>query len=100
MVKDFSDAKSLRDFEMALKALGSIVRLNILRSVSKEAKPVSTIAKEVGISPASCSSHINTLWKAGFLHRYKRGNQVFYKLDVDHLLSMQKAIRKFLRIEE
>ena len=92
--------KALREFEVALKAVNNIVRMRILRSVSKEAKSVGQIAEELGLSPASASAHINLLWRAGFLHRQKRGNQVFYRLNREFVLQMQAFVREYLEITQ
>ncbi len=94
-----NEEKFLRELHVALQATSSVVRMKILRLVSKEAKSVSAIAEEMGLSPASVSAHVNILWKAGFLHRQKKGNQVFYQLNKDFVLEMQAMVRKFLGIE-
>ena len=91
-------AKS-RTFEVQLKALGSIVRMNILRAVADGPKSVWEISNEVGLSQPSASSQMNILWTAGFLSKYKRGKYVYYELDRDAFFSLQKAITEYLNLK-
>jgi len=88
-----------RIFEVQLKALGSLVRMNILKAVADGPKSVREISNEVGLSQPSASSQMNILWTAGFLSKYKRGKHVYYELDREALLTLQKVITEYLNLK-
>ena len=86
----------MRTFEMQLKALGSLVRVKILRSVSKGSKSVLDISREVGLSQPSSSSQVNILWSAGFLTKTKVGKYVYYSLDKTEFEMFQQTLLNYL----
>ena len=89
-----------RAFEVQLKALGSLVRMKILKAVADSPKSVLEISNEVGLSQPSASSQMNILWTAGFLSKYKRGKYVYYELDREAFLALQRAITEYLNLTD
>jgi len=101
-VRKIANIDKLRDphhFEMVLNAIGSNTRMKIMRIVSKEAKPIRQIAKEMGLSQAACSAQVKILWSVGFLKRERRGNQTFYRLNKSLFLDFQRIVREYLGID-
>lgn len=89
----------MRIFEMQLKAVGSLVRIKILRSVSNGPKSVLDISQEVGLSQPSSSSQVNILWSAGFLFKSKQGKYVYYELDRPAFKRFQQGLIKYLKLK-
>ncbi len=88
------------DFDRQIKAIGSVLRMKILKTVSEEAKPVVVISKEVDLSQPSCSNHINILWRAGLLNREKDGRFIYYQLNKPALINLLNNIKDYLNITE
>lgn len=53
----------------AMRALAHPLRLELLHTLSREPKTATQCAAEVGESPQSCSYHLRTLAKYGFVER-------------------------------
>src|SRR5438128_11256170 len=58
----------------AIRAIAHPVRIEILRALSKEPKTATQCAGLVGESPQSCSYHLRTLAKYGFVERAEAAN--------------------------
>ncbi len=87
-----------RIFEMQLRALSNLVRVDILKTVSKSAKSVIEISREVGLSQPSSSNQVNTLWGAGFLNKRKEGKHVYYELNKDAFKRFQKRLAEYIKL--
>src|SRR5215472_4220467 len=58
----------------AMRALAHPVRLDILSALAKGPKTATECAEAVGESPQSCSYHLRTLAKYGFVERAEATN--------------------------
>ena len=58
----------------AMRALAHPVRLDLLTTLSAEPLTATECAERVGESPQSCSYHLRTLAKYGFVERAEAGN--------------------------
>ena len=58
----------------AMRALAHPVRIELLRALRIEAKTATQCAEEVGESPQSCSYHLRTLARYGFVERAEAAN--------------------------
>jgi len=97
--KELQYDSDMRTFEMKLKAMGSLVRINILKSVSNGPKSVLEISQEVGLSQPSSSSQVNILWSAGFLSKSKEGKFVYYELDKSTFKTFQQELSNYLKLK-
>lgn len=64
------------------KALSDPLRRNILILLKKGRMTAGDIAKELNISPAALSYHLNMMKKADLVMEYKQKNFVYYELNV------------------
>ncbi len=60
-------------------------RLRIIKSLSKEELCVCEIANLLNLKQPCVSQQLSTLWKARIVKRRKEGNQVFYRLEDEHI---------------
>jgi predicted transcriptional regulator len=58
----------------AMRAVAHPVRIELLRALAKEPKTATQCAELVGESPQSCSYHLRTLAKYGFVERAEAAN--------------------------
>jgi len=86
-------------FGEKIRALGSVVRIGILKILSERPLPVIEIAKKVGLSQPSCSNHINILWRAGFLTRKKKGRYTIYGLNTSALENYFSTAQRYLGLD-
>lgn len=66
-VKTFMELKNQQNFERthaAFKALGDPTRLRIMQCLAQESMYIQELAKELGLTPATISHHMNTLFHA------------------------------------
>jgi DNA-binding transcriptional ArsR family regulator len=64
----------------ALKALGELSRLRIVRLLLKERLGVNAISKRLAISQYNASKHLRILKEAGLVEMEKQGQQRFYTI--------------------
>lgn len=63
------------------RLLGVESRQRILDILRAGPKPVSEIARQLGITQPATSQHLAALREAGFVRDERRGQQVFYRLE-------------------
>jgi DNA-binding transcriptional ArsR family regulator len=64
----------------ALKALGELNRLRMVRLLLKNQLSVNEIAERLGLSPYNVSKHLRILREAGLLEMEKDGKQRVYRV--------------------
>lgn len=65
------------------KALGSPGRLTLVRSLMNGERCVCDLVQAVGLGWSTTSRHLEVLREAGVVASEKRGQKVFYRLDLD-----------------
>ena len=65
------------------KALGSRGRLTLVRSLMNGERCVCDLVQAVGLGWSTTSRHLEVLREAGVVASEKRGQKVFYRLDLD-----------------
>jgi DNA-binding transcriptional ArsR family regulator len=83
------------DCIVALKALGELSRLRIVRLLLKEQLGVNAISERLGISQYNVSKHLRVLKEARLVEMQKQGQQRLYAL-VPGLKSQLAANRSVL----
>jgi ArsR family transcriptional regulator len=81
-------AKKLDHHAEQLAALGSPVRLAILRQIvqgDREGTPVGTLQSKLDVPWSTLSHHLARLTAAGLLRQRHEGNFIFYSVDFDAL---------------
>lgn len=79
------------------KALGDVMRFNILLSLSKDSYTTKDLALKYKITPASISKHLKILKDANLIHHKKKKNFVHYCINNPQLL---KCIRELSELFE
>jgi len=69
--------------DAVFKALGSPPRLALVRKLMGGEHCVCDLVATVGLSWSTTSKHLEILRAAGVVGRDKRGQQVFYRLELD-----------------
>jgi rhodanese-related sulfurtransferase/DNA-binding transcriptional ArsR family regulator len=75
------------------KALGSAHRLELLELLAQGERTVDDVAREVGMTTANASQHLQALREAGLVDSRKQGLFVHYRLADDSVLELSSAIR-------
>lgn len=75
------------------KALASPHRLELLELLAQGERTVDDLAREVGMSTANASQHLQALREAGLVEGRKQGLFVHYRLADDSVFELSKAIR-------
>jgi len=75
------------------KALASPHRLEILELLAQGERTVESLAREIGLSVANTSQHLQGLREAGLAASRKDGLYVHYRLADDSVLALSSAIR-------
>lgn len=64
------------------KALGSTRRLTLVRTLMNGERCVCDLVHEVGLGWSTTSKHLDVLRKAGIVSSDKRGQKIFYRLEL------------------
>lgn len=70
------------------KALGNAARYTIIQSLLRGRKTVGELRDIVKLSQPAVSQHLKTLKTAGLVIDERRGQEVFYSVNSEHLLSL------------
>lgn len=68
--------------------LGDASRVRIIAALADSEHNVTTIAEIVGISASAVSHHMRVLRQMRFVRATKKGREVFYSLDDDHIADL------------
>ena len=75
------------------KALGNPVRLEILELLAQGERTVESLTKELGLSTANTSQHLQVLRGAGLVDSRRAGVFIHYRLADDSIVPLSTAIR-------
>lgn len=70
------------------KALGNVARYTIIQSLLRGSKTVGELRDIVKLSQPAVSQHLKTLKTAGLVIDERRGQEVFYSVNSEHLFSL------------
>ncbi len=76
------------------KALGNACRYTIIQSLLRGRKTVSELKDIVKLSQPAVSQHLKTLKTAGLVIDERRGQEVFYSVNSEHLFSLLSKLSK------
>ncbi|MGY5765365.1 ArsR/SmtB family transcription factor [Brachybacterium sp. DNPG3] len=68
------------------KALGHPVRLDLLRRIAQQPRPVGVLAQEAGLTQPLASQHLRALRQAGLVHGDREGREVVYRVADQHVV--------------
>ncbi len=68
--------------EVVFKALGSPARLTLVRTLQRGERCVCDLVDAAGLGWSTTSKHLEILREAGVVASEKRGQQVFYRLEL------------------
>ena len=80
-----------------MKALGHPIRLFIARELSKGEMCVYKIVEIIGVDTSTISKHLSLLKHAKVVNAEKRGNCVYYSLNMPCVLDFLECSQKFIR---
>jgi len=81
------------EFARAAKALASGRRIELLDVLANGERTVETLAREVGLSVANTSQHLQILRQAGLVTSRREGTSVHYRLAGRDVLELWRALR-------
>ena len=84
-IKQMGDEDLLNKLAEFFKILGDTTRAKILFALDKNELCVCDIANVLGMSKSSISHQLGTLRRSGIVKCKKRGKEVFYMLDDEHV---------------
>jgi ArsR family transcriptional regulator len=79
-----------------LKAMAHPTRLFIIEELEKDERCVCDLTAMIGADVSTVSKHLSVLRQAGIVVDDKRGNQVFYRLQVPCILNFFGCIESVL----
>lgn len=83
--KEMEDEEILNKLAEFFKILGDTTRVKILYALDKNELCVCDIANILGMSKSSISHQLGTLRRSGVVKCRKKGKEVFYMLDDEHV---------------
>ncbi|QSX04747.1 winged helix-turn-helix transcriptional regulator [Sedimentibacter sp. zth1] len=93
----YSDEKIVTD----LKALSDITRFKILRSLKRTPKYLQEISKELELTPATISHHINSLLNSEFVNVIvdtNKSKRIYYEVNDKKILSLVEELKKIVEV--
>jgi len=78
-------------------ALADPNRQKILTALRKSELPVSAIAKDLKITSATLSHHLDVLRRAGLVSSRRDGRQIFYELNLSIAEEVIEALTKMFK---
>jgi ArsR family transcriptional regulator len=72
--------------------LGDSSRVKIIAALQADLQNVNALANAVGISPSAVSHHLRTLRQMRLVRPHKRGREVFYSLDDEHVAGLLQRV--------
>lgn len=79
-----------------IKSLAHPSRLLIVQTLKKGDQRVSDLTKLIGSDMSTVSKHLSILKNVGIVRSEKKGNQVFYKLNVICVLKILECIERII----
>lgn len=84
-IKQMDDEDLFNKMAEFFKIVGDTTRVKILFALDKNELCVCDIANVLGMSKSSISHQLGTLRRSGIVKCKKRGKEVFYELDDEHV---------------
>ncbi len=84
------DTESIEMLASFFSVFSDPTRLRIIKALIKEELCVCDIANLLSLKQPCVSQQLSTLWKARIVKRRKEGNQVFYRLEDEHIERIYK----------
>jgi rhodanese-related sulfurtransferase len=81
------------EFARAAKALASGRRIELLDVLANGERTVEALAREVGLSVANTSQHLQVLRQAGLVAGHRQGTSIFYRLAAPEVFQLWQALR-------
>jgi rhodanese-related sulfurtransferase len=81
------------EFARAAKALASGRRIELLDVLANGERTVEALAREVGLSVANTSQHLQVLRQAGLVAGRRQGTSIFYRLAAPEVFQLWQALR-------
>jgi rhodanese-related sulfurtransferase len=81
------------EFARAGKALASGRRIELLDVLANGERTVEALAREVGLSVANASQHLQILRQAGLVTGRRQGTSIFYRLAAPEVFQLWQALR-------
>jgi len=94
MSKDSFKHQIFNHFALIGKALSSPNRLELIDFLMQGERNVESLSKISGLTFANTSRHLQQLKIAGLVNQRKEGQQVFYSISGDRILSLMEILRK------
>lgn len=76
------------------KGLGNASRYRIVEALLKGRKTVGELVKIVKLSQPAVSQHLKTLRESDLVVDERRGQEVFYAVNTEHMLELLKKLTK------
>jgi rhodanese-related sulfurtransferase/DNA-binding transcriptional ArsR family regulator len=76
------------------KGLSSPHRVEILELLAQGERTVDSLAREIGISTANASQHLQALWQAGLVDSRREGLFIHYALADPAVFELSRAVRR------
>lgn len=74
------------------KGMGSASRYKIVKALLKGQKKVSELVKIAGLSQPAVSQHLKTLKSCNIVVDERRGQEVYYTINTEHMLRILKNL--------
>ena len=88
---------NIRKANLVLRALNHPIRLKILRFIDQQLETVvSNIYNSLHLRQSVASLHLAVLKKAGFVIARREGKNIWYRVNVGRIHTVQRLIHKFL----
>src|SRR4029453_19203355 len=81
------------EFARAAKALASGRRIELVDVLANGERTVEALAREVGLSVANTSQHLQVLRRAGLVAGRRQGTSIFYRLAAPEVFQLWQALR-------
>ncbi|MEM4325720.1 MAG: metalloregulator ArsR/SmtB family transcription factor [Candidatus Pacearchaeota archaeon] len=81
-----------KEIEKFGKSIGSTSRYKIVESLLKGQKTVGELVKITGLSQPAVSQHLKTLKNNNIVINERRGQEIFYTLNIDYMLKILKNL--------
>ena len=81
-----------KEIEQLGKGIGSVPRYRIVEALLRGRKTVGDLVKIVRLSQPAVSQHLKTLKSANLVVDERRGQEVFYSVNAEHMLTLLKNL--------
>lgn len=85
------------DIEKFGKGIGNASRYKIVEALFNGRRTVSQLVKIVKLSQPAVSQHLKTLKECGIVIDERKGQEVFYTLNVEHTLKLLKGLSEVMK---